>query len=77
VPIFAVTVSELEPAAALLVGWKVVEEVPSAALLPDDGVKLEAAAPVPEADQTTGSPASTPELGHPEPGVQVMVAVMV
>jgi hypothetical protein len=75
VPIVAVTVAA---SVAWLLGWKEVVVVPDALLAPDAGVKLDAAAPVPEADHTTVSPASKPELGHPAvPGAgQVTVAVM-
>jgi hypothetical protein len=78
VPMVAVTVAELLPPAALLLGWKVVVAVPVPSVDPDEGVKLKATpAAYPLADHTTVSPASTPEAGHPAPTVQVTFAVIV
>jgi len=78
VPMVACTVPVLLPPAALLLGWKVVEVVPVASVLPDEGVKLEAVpAAYPVTDHTTVSPASTPDAGHPDPAVHVTVAEIV
>ena len=78
VPIVAVTVAELLPPRALLLGWKVVVAVPVESVVPDEGEKLNAVpAAYPLADHTIVSPVSTPEAGHPRPGVHVTFAVIV
>lgn len=62
-----------------MLGWKDVVTVPSAALEPLAGVKLnDAVTGTYAADQTTGKPASWPEAGHPAvPGAgQLTVAVI-
>jgi len=74
----AFTPAELLPAAALLLGWKVVVAVPVESVAPEVGEKLkDVPAAYPTADHTMVSPASTPEAGHPEPAVQVTFAVTV
>jgi hypothetical protein len=69
------TVEDTIPESPLwLLGWKVVVDVPVESVVPDEGEKLDdAVGGVYATDQTTGSPASTPE-GQCEDTVHVTLA---